>query len=75
MIERTRRRFDLSPVRLAVDTAYGRSISGLRRWRRHHSARPVDDGTFSRSDFRFDRGRNVYICPAGQTAANKSSGS
>jgi hypothetical protein len=26
-----------------------------------------DDGTFSRSEFRFDRKRNVYICPAGAT--------
>jgi hypothetical protein len=25
------------------------------------------DGTFSRSEFRFDRKRNVYICPAGET--------
>jgi hypothetical protein len=23
-----------------------------------------EDGTFSRSDFRFDRERNVYVCPA-----------
>jgi len=26
-----------------------------------------DDGTFSRSEFRFDGKRNVYICPAGET--------
>jgi hypothetical protein len=26
-----------------------------------------DDGTFSRSEFKFDRRRNVYICPAGET--------
>jgi hypothetical protein len=26
-----------------------------------------DDGTFSRSEFKFDRKRNAYICPAGGT--------
>jgi hypothetical protein len=25
-----------------------------------------EDGTFSREDFRFDKERNVYICPAGK---------
>jgi hypothetical protein len=25
-----------------------------------------DDGTFSRSEFRYDRKRNVYICPGGE---------
>jgi Transposase DDE domain len=25
-----------------------------------------EDGTFSRSDFTFDRERNVYVCPAGK---------
>jgi hypothetical protein len=73
MIERTRRRFDLSPVRLAADTAYGTGkflafvtgagiIPHIPVWDKSQR----DDGTFSRSDFRFDRGRNVYICPAGK---------
>jgi len=73
MIERTRRRFDLSPVRLAADTAYGTGkflafvtgagiIPHIPVWDRSQR----DDGTFSRSDFRFDSGHNVYICPAGQ---------
>src|SRR5580700_8033595 len=73
MIERTRRRFDLSPVRLAADTAYGPGkflafvtgagiIPDIPVWDKSQR----DDGTFSRSDFRFDRGRNVYICPAGK---------
>jgi transposase len=73
MKERTRRRFDLSPVRLAADTAYGTGkflafvtgagiIPHIPVWDKSQR----DDGTFSRSDFRFDRGRNVYICPAGQ---------
>ena len=26
-----------------------------------------EDGTFSRDDFRFDKERNLYICPAGKT--------
>ena len=25
-----------------------------------------DDGTFSRSDFKFDKDRNIYVCPAGK---------
>jgi hypothetical protein len=74
MIERTRRRFDLSPKRLAADTAYGTGrflafvtgagiIPHIPVWDRSRRA----DGTFSRSEFRFDRQRNVYICPAGET--------
>ena len=73
MIERTQRRFDLSPVRLAADTAYGTGkflafvtgagiIPHIPVWDKSQR----DDGTFSRSDFRFDRGQNVYICPAGK---------
>ena len=74
MIERTRRRFELSPKRLAADTAYGTGrflafitgagiIPHIPVW--DMSRR--DDGTFSRSEFRFDSRRNVYICPAGET--------
>jgi hypothetical protein len=73
MIERRRRRFALKPKRLAADTAYGTGrflafvtaagiIPHIPVWdksRRH-------DGTFPRSAFRFDRRRNVYICPAGE---------
>jgi transposase len=72
MVERVRRRFDLQPQRLVGDTAYGaaRLLKWLvdRRITPHipvwdKSARP--DGTFSRTDFAFDRERNVYICPGG----------
>ena len=74
MIERTRRRFALTPKRLAADTAYGTGkflafvidagiIPHIPVW----DMSKRDDGTFSRSDFRFDRRRNVYICPAGKT--------
>ena len=74
MIERTRRSFNLAPKRLAADTAYGTGkflafvvgagiIPHIPVWDKSKR----DDGTFSRSDFRFDRRRNVYICPAGKT--------
>jgi transposase len=74
MIERTERRLDLKPKRLAADTAYGTGkflafvvgagiIPHIPVWDRSRR----DDGTFSRSEFRFDRRRNVYICPAGET--------
>jgi len=70
MLDRTRRRFGLKPKRLAADTAYG--ISRFLDWlvsRRIAPHIPVrdaserDDGTFSRSDFRWDWRRDVYICP------------
>ncbi len=74
MIERTRRRFDLTPKRLAADTAYGTGkflafvvsagiIPHIPVW----DMSERDDGTFSRSEFSFDSRRNVYICPAGKT--------
>jgi IS5 family transposase len=72
MMERVRRRFDLQPERLAGDTAYGavRLLKWLvdRKIAPHvpvwdKSARP--DGIFSRTDFVFDRERNIYICPGG----------
>jgi hypothetical protein len=74
MIERTEERFDLKPEYLAADTAYG--SAGTLNWivneKRIAPHIPVidkskrEDGTFSREDFRFDRERNIYICPAGK---------
>jgi len=70
MLDRTERHFGLKPKRLAADTAYG--ISRFLDWlvsRRIAPHIPVrdaserDDGTFSRSDFRWERRRGVYICP------------
>ena len=70
MLDRTEQRFGLKPKRLAADTAYG--ISRFLDWlvtRRIVPHIPVrdaserDDGTFSRSDFHWDRRRGVYICP------------
>ena len=61
---------ELKPKRLAADTAYGtgRFLGWLvgRRIVPHIPVRDAserDDGTFSRSDFRWDRRRGVYVCP------------
>ena len=75
MIERTEARFDLKPKRLVADTAYGTGafLGWLVKEKRITPHIPVwdksrrDDGTFSRSDFSFDKARNVYTCPAGKT--------
>jgi transposase len=70
MIERTERWLDLKPKQLAADTAYGTGkflafvfgvgiIPHIPVWDK--STR--EDGTFSHSDFRWDKRRGVYICP------------
>ena len=75
MIERTEKRFDIKPKRLAADTAYG-SGPNLNWLVKHKDIAPHipvidkskrEDGTFSREDFRFDKERNVYACPANKT--------
>src|SRR5271168_957557 len=73
MLDRTERRFGLKPKRLAADTAYGtgRFLGWLvgHRIAPHIPVRDAserDDGTLSRSDFRWDRRRDVYICPNGK---------
>jgi hypothetical protein len=70
MLNRTERRFAVKPKWLAADTAYGtgRFLGWLvgQRITPHIPVRDAserDDGTFSRSDFRWDRRRGVYICP------------
>jgi hypothetical protein len=70
MLDQTERCFSLKPKRLAADTAYGtgRFLGWLvgRGIAPHIPVRDAserDDGTFSRSDFRWDRRRGVYICP------------
>jgi len=75
MIERTEERFGLKPERLAADTAYG--AASMLNWLVEDKGIaphiPVfdrskrDDGTFSRSDFRYDPASDVYHCPAGKT--------
>src|SRR4051812_2941327 len=75
MIERTEGRFDIKPKLLAADTAYG-SGSNLNWLVKDKGIAPHipvidkskrEDGTFSREDFRFDKERNVYVCPANKT--------
>jgi transposase len=75
MIERTEDRFDIKPELLAADTAYGSgaNLNWLVKDKDIAPHIPVidkskrDDGTFSREDFKFDKERNVYTCPAGKT--------
>jgi transposase len=73
MIERTERRFDVKPDRLAADTAYG--TGKFLGWLVGAGITPHipvwdkgkrDDGTFSRSDFTFDKEKNEYRCPSGK---------
>lgn len=74
MIERTADRFGLNPNRLAADTAYGSapSLHWLVETKGIAPHVPVfdksrrDDGTFCRSDFKFDETGNAYTCPAGK---------
>jgi transposase len=74
MIDRTGARFGLKPKRLAADTAYGtgKFLGWLVKEKRITPHIPVwdkstrDDGTFSRSDFRWDKKRDVYVCPNGK---------
>jgi IS5 family transposase len=74
MIKRTDERLGLKPARLVADTAYGtgKFLSWLIGagitphipvWDKSHR----DDGTFSRTDFTFDKDRNVYVCPRGKS--------
>jgi IS5 family transposase len=71
MIERTEETLGLKPDRLVADTAYGTGKflgwlvgTGITPHIPVWEKSDREDGTFSRSDFRFDRERNVYICPA-----------
>jgi transposase len=73
MLVRTERCFGLKPKRLAADTAYGTGkFLGWLIGARIAPHIPVwdkssrEDGTLSRSDFRWDRRRGVYICPNGK---------
>ena len=70
MIERTRRRFNLKPQRLAADTAYGTGKflafvidAGIMPHIPVWDKSTREDNTFSRSDFVFKKKSNVYILP------------
>src|SRR5215475_6363676 len=74
MIERTRRRFNLKPKRLAADTAYGTGKflafvvgAGIMPHIPVWDKSTREDNTFSRSDFVFKKKSNIYICPAAKT--------
>jgi transposase len=74
MIDRVQDRFGLYPERLAADSAYG--SAEMLNWLVHERGIaphiPVfdkserTDGTFSRSDFTYDRSADAYVCPAGK---------
>ncbi len=73
MIERTEERFGLKPERLAADTAYG--SAPMLNWLVEKDIAPHipvidkskrEDGTFSRTDFRYDPAGDVYLCPGGK---------
>ena len=74
MLTRTADRFGLRPERLVADTGYG--SAAMLAWLVHEQGIephiPVfykstrRDGTFSRSDFTYDRDRDLYVCPAGK---------
>src|SRR5467141_5448680 len=74
MLDRTQERFGLKPKRLAADTAYGtgKFLGWLVKEKKIIPHIPVweksdrQDGIFSRSDFRWDKKRGVYICPSGK---------
>ena len=72
MIERTRRRFGLTPSRLAADSAYGSGqLVGWLMGRGIEPHVPLLDretqtkGMLTRAEFSFDRSRDLYVCPAG----------
>ncbi|KRR04373.1 hypothetical protein CP49_21560 [Bradyrhizobium valentinum] len=74
MIQRTEERFGLKAERLVGDTAYGAApmLNWLVEEKGIAPHIPVfdkskrDDGTFSRSDFQYDRTNDVYHCPGGK---------
>src|SRR4029077_1504456 len=74
MIGRTEERFGLKPGRLAADSAYGSAatLNWIVKEKRIAPHIPVlekskrEDGSLSRTDFTFDKDRNVYVCPQGK---------
>jgi transposase len=73
MIERTERQLALKPARLVADTAYG--TGKFLGWLVGAGITPHipvwdkgerEDGTFSRTDFIFDKEKNEYSCPNGK---------
>ena len=77
MLDRVDEKFDLSPERLAADSAYGSAemLDWLVNTRGIEPHIPVfdksarADDTFSRSDFSYDAEADLYRCPGGKTLA------
>lgn len=75
MLERTEQCFGLKPQWLAGDSAYGSApmLNWLVEDKQITPRIPVidkskrEDGTFSRTDFRYDAEQDIYVCPAGKT--------
>ncbi len=74
MVERVAKRFSLKPKRLAADTAYGNAPTlkslveqGIEPHIPIWDKSKRNDGTFSRSDFAYDREHDIYICPGAKT--------
>ena len=80
MIGRTEERFGLKPERLAADTAYGSAaaLNWIVNEKRIVPHIPVidkskrADSSLSREDFRFDRERNVYVCPQASSCTRQA---
>jgi IS5 family transposase len=74
MIERSMERFDLYPARLLGDSAYGSAEmlgwlvyeQGIEPHVTVFDKSARQDGTFSRDDFTYDHGGDVYYCPGGK---------
>ncbi len=74
MVARVAKRFGIRPQRLAADTAYGNAPT-LKTLVEHGIEPHIpiwdkskrNDGTFSRSDFAYDREHDIYICPGAKT--------
>jgi transposase len=73
MLERTKERMGLTPSRLAADAAYGSGL--MLHWLIARGIEPhipllngngVTNGLFTRADFTFDAGANVFTCPNGK---------
>lgn len=75
MVERVEERFALKPDHIAGDVAYGTSkMLGWLARRKIDPHIPVwdrskagADDKFTRTDFSYDRERDVYVCPDGKT--------
>ena len=74
MIERTETTFGIKPDWLVADTAYGSApnlhfladVKGIEPHVPVIEKSQREDGTFSRGDFVYDAGRNVYVCLNGK---------